>query len=116
MRTDVRYTPTDCFETFAFPQNVSVAARAHGEQVGGTYYQHRQQIMLLRQLGLTRTYNLLHNRDCRDEDIVKLRELHNQLDNAILNCYGWSDLALGHNVHANERGADSLHHRSTCPT
>jgi hypothetical protein len=99
-----RYTPTDCFETFAFPQNVSIAARTHAEQVGEDYYQHRQQLMLSRQLGLTRTYNLFHNRECRDEDIVKLRELHEQLDKAILDCYGWSDLALGHDFHANERG------------
>lgn len=99
-----RYTPTDCFETFAFPQNVSVAARTYGEQIGEDYYQHRQQIMLSRQLGLTRTYNLFHSRDCGDEDIVKLRELHKQLDNAILDCYGWSDLALGHDFHTNERG------------
>ena len=104
MRTDVRYTPTDCFETFAFPQNVSAAANARAEQVGDDYYQHRQQIMLSRQLGLTRTYNLFHNRECQDEDIVKLRELHKQLDNAILDCYGWSDLAPGHDFHANERG------------
>lgn len=104
MRTDVRYTPTDCFETFAFPQNVSVAARTHGGQIGEDYYQHRQQILVSRQLGLTRSYNLFHNRDCRDADILKLRELHKQLDNAILDCYGWSDLALGHDFHTNERG------------
>ena len=35
---------------------------------------------------------------------MKLRELHKTLDNAILDCYGWSDLALGHDFHANERG------------
>jgi Eco57I restriction-modification methylase/restriction-modification enzyme MmeI-like protein len=104
MRTDVRYTPTDCFETFAFPQNVSVANQARAERVGEDYYQHRQQMMLSRQLGLTRTYNLFHNRDCRDEDVLKLRELHMHMDNVILDCYGWSDFALGHDFHTNERG------------
>jgi len=104
MRTDVRYTPTDCFETFAFPQNVSAVSHAQAEEIGEAYYEHRQHIMLARQLGLTRTYNLVHNRECRDADLMKLRDFHSQLDNVILNCYGWSDLALGHDFHPNDRG------------
>ncbi len=33
MRTDIRYTPTDCFETFPFPQLVGPAAMDATERV-----------------------------------------------------------------------------------
>lgn len=48
MRTDIRYTPTDCFETFAFPQEPPSASRREAEQVGETYHAHRRQAMLAR--------------------------------------------------------------------
>ncbi len=60
--------------------------------------------MLTRNLGLTKTYNLVHNPDCHDEDIVRLRELHVEMDRAILACYGWQNIDLGHGFHQNERG------------
>lgn len=60
--------------------------------------------MLTRWLGLTKTYNLFHNPTCQDEDIVRLRELHAEMDNAILACYGWQDIALHHDFYQNDRG------------
>jgi len=99
-----RYTPTDCFETFPFPQEPAEAARAEAERLGEEYNEHRRQVMLDRQLGLTRTYNLFHDPECTDEDIDSLRELHGAMDRAILACYGWTDLDPGHGFHENERG------------
>lgn len=99
-----RYTPTDCFETFAFPQEPSAVARADAERLGGEYYEHRRQTMLARQLGLTKTYNLFHKPDCEDADIVGLRELHAAMDRAVLACYGWTDVDPGHGFHVNDRG------------
>ena len=60
--------------------------------------------MLGRRLGLTGTYNLFHNPECEDPDIQRLRELHAEMDKAILACYGWHDLEPGHGFHQNERG------------
>ncbi|MCX7427972.1 MAG: hypothetical protein NTW96_20380 [Planctomycetia bacterium] len=80
------------------------SARAEAEQSGEQYYEHRRQTMLARQLGLTRTYNLFHNRECADADIATFRDLHAAIDRAILACYGWMDLDPGHGLHANERG------------
>ena len=60
--------------------------------------------MLARNLGLTKTYNLFHNPSCQDADIVRLRELHAEMDRAIFACYGWRDLDPGHGFHQNERG------------
>lgn len=105
MRTDIRYTPTDCFETFAFPQQESYdESRREAERLGEAYHEYRRQIMLARQLGLTKTYNLFHDPACTDADIARLRELHAEMDRAILACYGWSDLDPAHDFHVNERG------------
>jgi hypothetical protein len=99
-----RYTPTDCFETFAFPQAPAESSRAEAERLGEAYYEHRRQVMHSCQLGLTKTYNLFHNSTCADADIVHLRELHVAMDRAILACYAWTEYDPGHNFHANERG------------
>jgi hypothetical protein len=104
LRTDINYSPSDCFTTFAFPQHPRAAVRACAEGSGETYHEHRRQVMLARQLGLTKTYNLFHNRDCADADVVRLRDLHAAMDRSILACYGWTDLECGHGFHANERG------------
>jgi len=128
LRTDIRYTPTDCFDTFAFPpaeyeraasgeQRVVGAQRAvpwrsedlpepfqRAARVGAVYHEHRHQIMLARKLGLTKTYNLFHDHACTDADIVRLRELHAEMDRAILACYGWEDLEPGHDFYQNDRG------------
>ena len=42
--------------------------------------------------GLTKTYNRFHDPDEHDADIVKLRELHDAMDRAVLNAYGWTDI------------------------
>ena len=104
MRTDIRYTPTDCFETFAFPPTPADAVRQEAERLGETYHEHRRQTMLARQLGLTKTYNLFHKPECTDTDIARLRELHAAMDRAILACYSWADIEPGHGFHQNERG------------
>jgi hypothetical protein len=63
-----RYTPTDCFETFPFPESTN-----NLETIGETYYNHRQAIMQTRQEGLTKTYNRFHDLAETSEDIKKLR-------------------------------------------
>jgi hypothetical protein len=42
--------------------------------------------------GLTDTYNRFHDPHEDDPEILKLRELHSQMDRAVLNAYGWQDL------------------------
>ncbi|MDZ7314675.1 MAG: restriction endonuclease, partial [candidate division KSB1 bacterium] len=114
LRTDIRYTPTDCFDTFPFPPAEYAAPNlqellaqpvfARAAQLGAEYHEHRRQVMLARGLGLTKTYNLFHNPACQDADIVRLRELHAEMDNAVLACYGWEDLELRHDFYQNDRG------------
>ena len=99
MRNDQRYTPSDCFETFPFPLNT-----ASLEDIGQRYHTHRQSIMQANQEGLTKTYNRFHDQDEQSADIVKLRELHKEMDEAVAHAYGWDDLALGHGFHETKQG------------
>jgi methylase of polypeptide subunit release factors len=99
LRLDMSYTPTTNFETFPFPKMME-----NLEGIGKIYYEHRQQIMLTRQEGLTKTYNRFHNTHEKAEDIRKLRELHVEMDYAVAKAYGWEDLALGHGFHETKQG------------
>jgi hypothetical protein len=49
--------------------------------------------MIARGEGLTRTYNRFHDPEERDPSIQALRNLHDALDRAVLDAYGWSDLS-----------------------
>jgi hypothetical protein len=50
--------------------------------------------MMETEQGLTDTYNRLKDPDCSDSRIVHLRQLHEQLDTAVLKAYGWSDIKI----------------------
>ena len=41
--------------------------------------------------GLTKTYNRFHDPDEGSAAIARLRELHAEMDRAVLGAYGWSD-------------------------
>jgi hypothetical protein len=89
MKDDPVYTPSDCFDTFPFPQPITTEIATVAEQ----YYTARNQIMRSRDLGITDTLNLFDNQRCIDEDILKLRSLHGEMDITVLRAYGWNDLA-----------------------
>ena len=90
IKDDLRYTPSDCFETFPFPHdwrdNIAL------EAIGKEYYEYRAALMVKNNEGLTKTYNRFHDRDEHNPDILKLRELHQQMDRAVLDAYGWTDI------------------------
>ncbi len=86
-----RYTPSDCFETFPFVRNW--ASHPGLEFAGQEYYEHRARLMLGRNEGLTKTYNRFHDPDDDDSAIIRLRELHDAMDRAVLAAYGWTDLS-----------------------
>jgi hypothetical protein len=90
MKDDLRYTPSDCFETFPFPENWE--SHPALEAAGTVYYEFRAALMIRNEEGLTKTYNRFHDPDERDPDIVKLRELHAAMDRTVLDAYGWIDM------------------------
>ena len=90
MKDDLRYTPSDCFETFAFPDDYQ--SNSCLEEIGRTYYEFRADLMIRNNEGLTKTYNRFHTPNERSPDIKRLRDLHDQMDRAVLDAYGWSDI------------------------
>jgi hypothetical protein len=90
MKDDPVYTPSDCFETFPFPENWQ--SNPTLEEIGKTYYEYRADLMIRNNQGLTDTYNRFHDPAERDPDLLKLRHLHQQMDRAVLNAYGWHDI------------------------
>ena len=113
LKDDPVYTPSDCFETYPFPQGVLASACGDGpseevraafphevrfhldamENAGREYYEFRAALMVRNNEGLTKTYNRFHDPHETSPDILKLRELHAVMDRAVLDAYGWHDLA-----------------------
>lgn len=152
LETRLRYSPTDCFETFPFPQGEDETLAAIGER----YHEYRKQLMLRLWYGLTDVYNLYHDpllRRLSEEELAlldkpftklfgkpigqlrkhlnapstkaqytfnevveaieQLRALHVQLDQTVLQAYGWSDLQLRHAFHETECQPDNDRFRFT---
>ena len=125
LETRLRYSPSDCFETFPFPEGLWQTANPDLADLGERYHEHRRALMRQLWLGLTDIYNLFHTRDLTPERVAKvskkspeeaeaglsgimeLRRLHVELDTAIRDAYGWHDpstgsgqvLNLGHDFH-----------------
>jgi hypothetical protein len=91
MKDDLRYTPSDCFETFPFPVGFETASEL--EKKGQAYHDVRAALMVTRKEGMTKIYNRFHDRGETSADIQRLREFHAAMDRAVLKAYGWRDLA-----------------------
>jgi hypothetical protein len=90
MKDDLRYTPSDCFETFPLPRGIETNTVL--EQTGREYYEFRAALMVRNNEGLTKTYNRFHDPEETSPDILRLRELHTAMDRAVLDAYEWTDI------------------------
>jgi hypothetical protein len=122
LKGDLRYTPSDGFETFPQPRLTEQLGK-----VGETLYKFRREIMRQRRIGLTALYNLVHNKAVREEDITRLREIHVEIDEAVRQAYAadeereqeirmyeaetaadslprWWDIELAHGFHETWQG------------
>lgn len=88
------YASSDCFENFPFPHPDPRTVIPSLEDIGQRLYDTRAAFMLDTQQGLTTTYNLLKDPDCHDPRIEELRRLHEEMDRAVLDAYGWSDIPV----------------------
>ncbi len=93
LKDDLRYTPSDVFETFPFPANWETAPGL--EAAGKEYYEFRADLMVRNDEGLTKTYNRFHDPNEYDLEITRLRELHAAMDRAVLDAYSWDDVPTG---------------------
>jgi hypothetical protein len=91
MKDDMRYTPSSCFEPFPAPTTWNEPHELL-EDIGKRYYEYRANLMVERDEGMTKTYNRFHDPTCNDPDIVQLRALHQEMDEAVLAAYGWDDV------------------------
>jgi hypothetical protein len=96
-----RYAPSDCFVNFPFPGTSSFGiAIDHStanrclnlEAIGERYHQFRAELMVSNNEGLTITYNRFHDPAETNSDLLELRRLHSEMDQAVLAAYGWSDV------------------------
>ncbi|MBA5221927.1 Eco57I restriction-modification methylase domain-containing protein [Streptomyces griseoaurantiacus] len=87
MKGDLRYTPTDVFETLVRSRLTS-RLRSAGRELNSF----RRDMMLSRGVGITGIYHLVHNSSIDDADVVELRRIHREIDEAVIEAYGWGDL------------------------
>jgi hypothetical protein len=102
MKQDLRYSPSDCFRNFPFPSPDPRTEHPRLEPLGKRLDALRSAFMLDHQVGLTITYNLLLGFDtdaaladpghklhsaASDPRLAELRQLHLDLDRAVLDTY-----------------------------
>jgi hypothetical protein len=95
LETRLRYGPSVISQTLPRPSLTPTMTA-----LGGALNLERRDLMLGRGWGLTRTYNAVHDPSVSDSPVVRLREIHEQIDLAVLAAYGWSDLdpEVGHHA------------------
>ena len=119
MKDDLRYTPSDCFETFPLPEHWEKCSDLHA--AGREYYEFRAALMTRTDEGLTRLYNRFHDPDEHAPEIVALRDLHAGMDRAVLGAYGWSNIPIkyvflpDYAINEEERGRRKRPHRYRWP-
>ena len=62
LKQDLRYSPSKCFDTYAFPADLWQNANPTLADIGERYHEHRRNLMLSLWLGLTDVYNLFHSK------------------------------------------------------
>lgn len=122
LKGDLRYAPSDVYETFPKPLALSTLDRA-----GEILHAFRQNAMEQRQIGLTSLYNFVHDSKSLEVDIEQLRQIHIDVDEATRTAYAldeeresgirefeakvasaplpsWRDIELGHGFHETRQG------------
>lgn len=97
LETRVNYVTSAAFGTFPRPSTTDRL-----ESIGRALDDERREIMLRRDIGLTKLYNLVNDAnlaDAFDPDVERMRAIHVEVDEAVMDAYGWSDIPLDHGFH-----------------
>ena len=94
LESRVRYTPSDVFETFPRPEPSEDL-----ERLGELLQSRRRNLLVSSNLGLTDLYNLVNDPSVKDSAIEDIRNLHADIDRAVVGSYGWFDIQLSHGFH-----------------
>lgn len=96
LKRDLRYTPSDCFETFPLPARGELPNDPALDDLGERFHDLRGEVMNGEQVGLTTLYNRFHDPSEQTEDLDRLRGLQVEIDRRVLELYGWQDIELEH--------------------
>jgi hypothetical protein len=113
MKLDLNFSPSDAVETFPFLEPAEIARL---DKLGREYLQARHDVMSdpANPIGLTKLYNRFHDAGDGDQRIEHLREVHREIDAAVMRAYGWDDIDLGHGHHEQpnlaENDSRAVHH------
>lgn len=99
MKQDLRYTHGDVFETYAFPAGILEDATPSLSELGQQFFELRSRYMVETNKGMTKFYNDLHDSSKLSPEIIRLRELQQELNNAVLEAYGFDDIELEQGFH-----------------
>jgi hypothetical protein len=94
LKTDLAYTPSTCFDTFPFPGTTPNDFDANLVAAGERTYIERAGFMTDTNVGLTKVYNDVKDPTLDDARIVRLRASHEEMDRAVLDAYGWTDIEV----------------------
>lgn len=95
LETRLKYITTTAFETFPFPK----AEIVNADEMGNLLIKLRNNICHSNNIGLTKLYNIFHNRNANESFILGLRDIHREIDRAVSASYGWDDLDMNHDFH-----------------
>jgi hypothetical protein len=100
------YTGSGCFDTFPFPPAMCppsgetrlapTATDPKLERPGEVCHSSREVAMKAGTLSLTAVYNRFHDPGTTEADVLRMREDHIAVDEAVVAAYGWYDLDLDH--------------------
>lgn len=85
--TTITYNISSALNTFPLPKKLTSIQEQKLEQIGEAYHEHRRQLMLKMQLGLTKTYNAFHAKEIQ-ESRVKNQDLEGLDKKTIEKKYG----------------------------
>ncbi|MDO4627759.1 MAG: N-6 DNA methylase [Planctomycetia bacterium] len=92
---ELRYSPTDCFNTFPLPNMKKCAS---------TLFDRRAELCRNLNCGLTALMNRFHDPENRDTRILELRECYQENEEQVFRAYDWTDITPEFEFHNTPRG------------
>ncbi|MFJ9886312.1 Eco57I restriction-modification methylase domain-containing protein [Streptomyces sp. NPDC091287] len=99
MRGDLRYAPSDVFETFPRPDETERLTAA-GDALEAAH----REAMSAHAVGLTKLYNMVHTEAEQAAEITAVRSARIEVDEAVVEAHGWKNLDLLHGFQKTAQG------------
>lgn len=93
IRTELRYSHTDCFYTFPFPSSENPTPLQNAAKL---FEEHWKRMQAEKLVSLNEILDLMHDESNTDDEVLELRRLYAEVNQAVASQYGWTDLQLEH--------------------